>query len=105
MVESPKKDRRLKILLINAQLYGIFETIIAVLASRQYQYTHSALYGWVKLSLLLRIAHSMVNSPKLNGKTRRILRLISKWALRKSGSGIDMMRRSLDKLNTKFVIR
>ena len=95
----------MKALLIKAQLYGMLLTIMAVLASRQYQYTHSELYGCLKLATLLNIAHTMVKIPKLNGKTRRSFRLNSRWVVRKRGKGIERMRTSLVKLKTRFMMR
>ncbi len=80
-------------------------TIIAVLDSRQYQYTHSALYELVKLRCLLKMAQMTVKNPKENGKIRRSFRLVSNFAFISNGRGIDMTRISLVRLNTKFVMR
>lgn len=83
----------------------MFATIMAVLASRQYQYTHSELYGLVKLKCLLSMAQRMVNSPSVNGSTRRILRFSSRCARTNKGRGIDMIRISLVRLKTRLTMR
>ena len=83
----------------------MFVTIIAVELSLQYQYTHWALKGCVKLRCLLNIAQVIVKNPRVKGKTRRIFRFHGRCVRSNSGIGILKMSRSDDKLKLRFTIR
>jgi len=77
---------------------------MAVLASLVYQYIHCEENGCVKDRCLDKMAQIIVKKPSKKGKMRSNFFLGSSLALMNKGSGMNMMRRSLVRLNTRFTI-
>lgn len=80
-------------------------TMTAMLDSRAYQCTHMLEKGSRKLATLERMAESMTKNARENTKTRTILRLSDNDDRRRSGNGIDRIKTSEERLNTRFVRR
>lgn len=83
----------------------MFVTIIAVELSRVYQNTQSALKGCVNDRCLEAIAHAIVKTPNVNGKTSRTLRFLSMCAFRIIGIGMLIIIRSELRLKARLSIR
>lgn len=90
---------------MTVRLYGRLDTMTAILASLLYQNSHSEENGSVKDRCLDNMAQTMVKKPKEKGKRRASLFFRSRRALTNSGSGMDMIMRSLVRLKVRLTIK